>query len=237
MKILTSLTSASPLHSVALSHTNKQHLQTRSPGFPNDSTSKSHRVHEESAREKICVPYAKAFLIHGVTVLPFTVDHLGGLGSFATSFLFGSSATATIQPAEKAPPWTIQDFCSNKVAFPLYQQIDDIVPKALFPRQTRHGAPLPTPRVTDPPTTPSFPRNGPCKRWHSTRPLAWQTTSLQPQVPTSPVNFASAKPTKKHKGGPHLIHPLLSSFCVQGRLSSTAKHTLRPILTFFPLDS
>ena len=83
---------------------------------------------------KICVPYAKAFLIHGVTVLPFTVDHLGGLGSFASSFLFGSSATATIQPAEKAPLWTLQDFRFDQVAFSLYQQIDKIAPKALFPR-------------------------------------------------------------------------------------------------------
>ena len=90
--------------------------------------------HEDSARAKIEVPHAKALLTHGVTILPFTIDHLGGLGSFACSFLVGTSTATALQPAEKAPPWTENDFRGNLPAFYLYQQIDAMAPTALFPK-------------------------------------------------------------------------------------------------------
>jgi hypothetical protein len=49
------------------------------------------KVHDESAMQKFNVPHAFALLTHNVIILPMTYDHLGGIGSFAADFFFGTS--------------------------------------------------------------------------------------------------------------------------------------------------
>jgi hypothetical protein len=85
-----------------------------------DSNNNTNKVHDESARQKFNVPHAYALLTHNIILLPFTIDHLGGLGSFATNFLFGEPTTAIIPTASSPPKWTPQSFPRNPDAYLLY---------------------------------------------------------------------------------------------------------------------
>lgn len=46
------------------------------------------KVHDDSAKQKFNVPHAYALSSHNIILLPITIDHLGGLGPFATRNLF-----------------------------------------------------------------------------------------------------------------------------------------------------
>jgi hypothetical protein len=85
-----------------------------------DSNNNTNKVHDESARQKFNVPHAYALLTHNIILLPFTIDHLGCLGSFATTFLFGDPTTAIIPTASSIPKWTPQSFLRNPDAYLLY---------------------------------------------------------------------------------------------------------------------
>jgi hypothetical protein len=50
----------------------------------------THQVHNDSAKQKYNVPHAHQLLTHNIALLPFTIDHLGGIGHQATQFLFGT---------------------------------------------------------------------------------------------------------------------------------------------------
>jgi hypothetical protein len=89
-------------------------------------------VHDDSARQKYNVPHAHQLLTHNITLLPFTIDHLGGLGYQATQFLFGS----TLPPASLKPQWEPQSFRSNPDAFTLYQHSSQQMPNAIFSTAT-----------------------------------------------------------------------------------------------------
>ena len=58
------------------------------------------RTHQEAARSKFCWDVETAAHLHrnGVYLLPFTVDHLGSLGSFAQNLLFHPTATHIHSP-------------------------------------------------------------------------------------------------------------------------------------------
>ena len=86
-----------------------QQTQTSLPapsGFPNANSTSTPLFHKESALRKICIAHAQALLAHGVSILHFTINHLGGLGSFASTFLYGTPLSCKIQPAEPPPNWT-----------------------------------------------------------------------------------------------------------------------------------
>ena len=103
------------------------------PGFPNTPPPKTYWVHEMSARSKFCVPHASALLANGISVLPFTVDHLGGIGCFGCNFLFGSTTNAHVQPAAPKPPWTPANFPRRQDAFLLCKQLENM-PTAILPK-------------------------------------------------------------------------------------------------------
>jgi hypothetical protein len=97
-----------------------------------DSNNNTNKVHDESARQKFNVPHAYALLTHNIILLPFTLDHLGGLGSFATTFLFGDPTTAIIPTASSIPKWTPQSFFRNPDAYLLYLRTIERCPKNIL---------------------------------------------------------------------------------------------------------
>jgi hypothetical protein len=66
----------------------------------------THKIHDESVGQKFIVPQAYALHTHNIILLPFTIDHLGRLGPFATTFLFGDLTSAIIPAAGPLPIWT-----------------------------------------------------------------------------------------------------------------------------------
>ena len=58
------------------------------------------------------VPHARALLTHGIILLPFTINHLSGIGPLSWSLFFDSNAS--VPPVAPKPPWT-------STSFPLWQ--------------------------------------------------------------------------------------------------------------------
>ena len=68
----------------------------------------AHSVHHKASRDKFCSSQQriKAINDHHLVLLPFTVDHLGGLGYFAHQLLFSNKKTpTTLPPLPPKPPW------------------------------------------------------------------------------------------------------------------------------------
>jgi hypothetical protein len=101
------------------------------------------QVHEDSAKRKFNVPHAYHISHQNIILTPFTIDHLGGLGHFATKLLFGTQTPSNPPP----PPWTIDTFRSNPEAHTLFQTSLYQTPSGILPRATHHwthGAHEPT---------------------------------------------------------------------------------------------
>ena len=89
------------------------------------------KTHQEAARNKFCRdPNTVRHLFHnGVYLLPFTVDHLGGIGSFAEHLLFSSDHQPHLFHPGQPPPWNDPHFgkdakrsSAHPQAFALYQE-------------------------------------------------------------------------------------------------------------------
>ena len=65
------------------------------------------RTHQEAARAKFCrdPDTSKHLFTNGIYLIPFTVDHLGGLGSFADRLLFPSAYNPHLFSTTQPPPW------------------------------------------------------------------------------------------------------------------------------------
>ena len=105
------------------------------PGFPNTYLQHTHQVHEEvSAWAEFCVAHALALLATSVVLLPFTIDHLGSIGPFRCSLLFGSLDMAADSPAAPPPPWTSDTFTSQPTSYQLYQDTLHYTPTTILPK-------------------------------------------------------------------------------------------------------
>ena len=112
---------------------------TRTPlPDPADHTalaSAASRPHQESARSKFCRDNDTAvhLLQNGIYLLPFTIDHLGSLGSFAHSILFHPDDLPHPFSSAVPPAWTDDHFGRNPsrskkhpASFALYQNLQDL---------------------------------------------------------------------------------------------------------------
>ena len=106
-------------------------LTTAPSGLPNLTlpTRFASQAHHDSCHKKFSVDYAPHLISQGIFLLPFTVDHLGGLGPFAHSFLYSNECQ--VQPASTAPNWSSNNFRLPST-FDLYQNAL-YSPKALLP--------------------------------------------------------------------------------------------------------
>ena len=82
---------------------------------PHNPASSTHRAHHASARSKFSVAHATEINDQRILLLPFTVDPLAGIGSFAHSFLYGDDTQ--VPPASPPPSWTAATFPSNQDAY------------------------------------------------------------------------------------------------------------------------
>ena len=89
------------------------------------------KTHQDAARDKFCrdPTTAQHLYDNGVYLLPFTVDHLGGLGSFAENLLFPSEHQPHLFHPAKPPTWNDPHFGKNShrssahpQAFALFQE-------------------------------------------------------------------------------------------------------------------
>jgi hypothetical protein len=124
------------------------------------------KVHDESARQKFNVPHAFALLTHNVIILPMTFDHLGGIGSFAADFFFGTSHQTTINASGPNPEWSPQSFPHNPDAYLLYQRTTTQAPKNILSRADFHWFQGSQQYRTYGPT------------YHTASPSAWATQTL-----------------------------------------------------------
>ena len=87
-------------------------------------------AHEGSARRKFIgrTSQVDAALLmadlnaNHITLLPFTVDHLGGFGYFTHMLLFGTTTTHPPFPPPPAPPWTHPNHFPHTPAFFTFQR-------------------------------------------------------------------------------------------------------------------
>jgi hypothetical protein len=96
------------------------------------------KVHDESARQKFNVPHAFALLTHNIILLPVTFDPLGGIGSFATEFFFGTPKEPPLIHSNSSPTWSPQSFPHNPDAYLLYQRTATQAPKNILSRADFH---------------------------------------------------------------------------------------------------
>ena len=110
----------------------QQPTPTLDPSDHQQLTAHASRTHQESARAKYCrdPETAKHLLHNGVYLLPFTVDHLGSLGSFAETLLFSSDNNPHPFSTAHPPDWQDPHFgrnasrsLSHPAAFALYQHL------------------------------------------------------------------------------------------------------------------
>jgi hypothetical protein len=94
------------------------------------------QVHDVSTKQKYNVPHAHHLQQQGIALLPFTIDHLGGLGFQATNFLFGHHAI--FLPVHSEPSWTTQNFRTNPPAIDLYHFSKTHIPQAILSKATRN---------------------------------------------------------------------------------------------------
>lgn len=88
------------------------------------------KAHENSAKLKFNVSHANHLLFHDILLLPFTIDHLGGIGPHAHKFLYG-----TVPPIS-FPEWSSTTFPTNPAARQLAQTVDKYMPQKIFQRAT-----------------------------------------------------------------------------------------------------
>ena len=102
------------------------------PADHNALASAASRPHQESARSKFCRDddTASHLLRNGIYLLPFTIDHLGSMGSFAQSFLFHQDDIPHPFSSAVPPSWPDTHFGRNQTrskthpaAFALYEQL------------------------------------------------------------------------------------------------------------------
>ena len=101
-------------------------------------------AHEASSRRKFIGRTSQvdaALLIadlnaNHITLLPFTVDHLGGFGYFLHQFLFGTHLPPCPIPPPPKPPWTHPNDFPHSPAFFAYQRAL-CAPSALLPNASR----------------------------------------------------------------------------------------------------
>jgi hypothetical protein len=120
---------ASPILTAAAHDTSDEHT----------SLTPLQRVHSDSAKAKLNVPHASSLVHSNITLLPFTIDPLGGLGPFASRFLFSSSQLPL-------PTWTIHSFPTNPLAYDLVQRLHQFSPTNISDHATRNwqsGQPVP----------------------------------------------------------------------------------------------
>ena len=105
------------------------------PADPIALASAALRPHQESARSKYCRDddTAKHLFQNGVYLLPFTIDHLGSLGSFAHSFLFHNDNLPHQFSSAIPPEWPDAHFGrsptrskSHTASFALYEQLQEL---------------------------------------------------------------------------------------------------------------
>ena len=110
------------------------------PSDHNTLATLASRTHQEAARAKFCRdPEISKHLLHnGIYLLPFTVDHLGALGSFADRLLFPSIYQPHLFSTTQPPPWTNAFFGKDEkrskahpAAYRLFQEASD-APSNLF---------------------------------------------------------------------------------------------------------
>ena len=103
-----------------------------------------HVAHDQSIRKKFIGRTSQvdaALLIadlnaNDVSLLPFTIDHLGGFGHFAHSFLFGPTPPPPFAPPPPKPPWTTPNDFPHSPAFFAYQRALH-TPNSLLDRASR----------------------------------------------------------------------------------------------------
>ena len=112
----------------------QQPLPIHDPSDHKTIATMASRAHHEAARAKFCRdPQTATHLLHnGVYLLPFTVDHLGSLGSFANTLLFPSEYHHPTLSTTEPPPWDNPFFGkdekrskSHPAAYALFQQLTE----------------------------------------------------------------------------------------------------------------
>jgi hypothetical protein len=91
------------------------------PGLPASTTPVTlTKAHQTSARAKFIGPNPNVIAelnSEGILLLPFTIDHLGGLGHFFHHFLYPPDS---LIPAPEPPPWTDSTDFTHHPAFVAY---------------------------------------------------------------------------------------------------------------------
>jgi hypothetical protein len=131
-----------------------------------EKTTATSKVHDDSARQKFNVPHAFAILSHNIILLPMTFDHLGGIGPFATDFLFGTKQKTLVTTAAPPPAWSPLSFPQNPDAYLLYQRTLSDSPKNILSQADFHWQ------------TGSQQHRTYGKTYHSSTPSAWATQTL-----------------------------------------------------------
>jgi hypothetical protein len=144
---------------------NIQSLNASSSDRPEKITNTS-KVHDDSARQKFNVPHAFAILSHNLILLPMTFDHLGGIGPFATDFLFGAKQKSLVTTAAPLPTWSPLSFPQNPDAYLLYQRTLSHTPKNILSQADFHWQ------------AGSHQHRTYGKTYHSSTPSAWATQTL-----------------------------------------------------------
>ena len=166
------------------------------------------RVHTNGAHGKFSVPHAQLLLDHGIYLLPFTADHLGGLGPFAHHFLFGLDSSPP--PPFPPPPWTQPtNFPSNPAAFRVFSHALHHAPSHLLPRADSAW------RSSQPPNTPP-----PCfgSTYHTHMPSQWASQALG-------LNLSLALATHLSGGLSRLLDRELSRRLSQQQASTSFRST------------
>jgi hypothetical protein len=104
------------------------------PSLVSPDTFITQQIHDDSAKHKFNVPHAYQLHQNNILLLPFTIDHLGGFGPFATTFLYGQSHPS----AATMPHWTDSTFKANPPAYELFLHSKNTIPRAILPRATQH---------------------------------------------------------------------------------------------------
>jgi hypothetical protein len=131
-----------------------------------EKTTATSKVHDDSARQKFNVPHAFAILSHNIILLPMTFDHLGGIGPFATDFLFGTKQKTLVTTAAPPPAWSPLSFPQNPDAYLLYQRTLSDTPKNILSQADFHWQ------------AGSQQHRTYGKTYHSSTPSAWATQTL-----------------------------------------------------------
>jgi hypothetical protein len=119
---------------ITFTHTPTLCLNTTDRLIPS-AQKQNYQVHDDSTKQKFNVAHAHHIQHQGIALLPFTIDHLGGLGYHATQFLFGQHPT--ILPINTEPSWTLQNFRNNPAAIELYNYSKSLLPKGILPTATK----------------------------------------------------------------------------------------------------